>query len=163
MGGIFEIAGAILPRIFGIIDQFVLDKDVAEQLKAKLQSEGLSIDHAEQMAIYKQFAAEFGHSKNAFDSFVDGMNRLVRPIVTYGVIGMFFYAATRPAGFESSMSALSAVPTWLWALFATVIGFWFGGRALKDWKQFSVVGNIASEVIKLPKKKPERQISTYNQ
>jgi hypothetical protein len=142
--GLRTILDTFLPRLFGVIDKLVLDKDAAEKLKAELKRQAADIDHAEQMAIYAQFAAEFGHARNAFDSFVDGANRLVRPLVTYGLIALMvalvWYGMRDPALLEEFAQAMSAIPTMIWALFVAVFSFWFGGRTLKDWGQF-----VASE------------------
>lgn len=163
--GLLSILGNILPRLFDIIDQLVPDKDAAAKLKAELKRQTMDIDHAEQMAIYQQFAAEFGHAKTAFDSFVDGMNRLVRPLVTYGVIGMFAFMLANPAQFKEVVEAAALTPAWMWALIATVIGFWFGGRALKDWQQFVAAPRQDYDTApEPPPSKPARaRVPVYNQ
>jgi hypothetical protein len=160
--GLLSILDTFLPRLFGVIDKLVRDKDLAEKLKAELQRQTMDIDHAEQMAIYAQFAAEFGHARNAFDSFVDGMNRLVRPLVTYGVIGMFAFMLANPAQFREVVEAAALTPAWMWALIATVIGFWFGGRALKDWQQFVAAPREDTTTPQPPPGKPPR-VPVYNQ
>lgn len=71
-------------------------------------------------------------SRNWFDSLVDGVNRLVRPLCTVGVLALFVWAGVDPAGFTLTMGALRAIPEPLWVLIVTVLGFWFGGRFLQD-------------------------------
>jgi len=89
--------------------------------------------HDEQMAVLNQFAAEFQNRNNRtwWDSFIDGLNRLPRPFITFGVIGMFVWAVKDPDGFALSMIALEAVPDMLWTLFLTVVSFWFGTKILE--------------------------------
>ena len=85
------------------------------------------------------YAAEYGARgrRYAFDAVVDGVNRLVRPSFTFGVVALFWWAAANPADFAVFATAVSAAPDGLWAVLAIVVGFWFGGRlAGKDlrWK-----------------------------
>lgn len=97
-----------------------------------------SAEHEEQMSVMDQFAAEFMPRENRtrWDSFVDGLNRLPRPIMTFGVIGLFAYCAADPAGFAVMMQALALMPEYGWGLLAVVVGFWFGGKFLgKDLKR----------------------------
>ena len=63
-----------------------------------------------------------------FDAFVDGVNRLVRPAFTFGVVGLFGWAVHDAAAFAMFASALAAVPDGLWTVLAIIVGFWFGGR-----------------------------------
>lgn len=80
----------------------------------------------------KQYAAEFSPRENRtwWDSLVDGLNRLPRPIMTFGVIWLFYSCMTDPAAFAVSMEALGLMPTSGWALLMTIVGFWFGGKFL---------------------------------
>jgi hypothetical protein len=76
------------------------------------------------------------------NDFVDGANRLVRPLITYGVIGLFTFMCFNPQQYLEVAKGAEITPAWMWALIATVIGFWFGGRALKDWGQFVVAPRV---------------------
>ncbi len=79
-----------------------------------------------------QFAAEFVNpNQNWFDSLVTGLNRLPRPIIAYGVIGLFVYAFYNPAGFAKTMTSLDLVPPELWWLLGAVVSFYFGARELE--------------------------------
>lgn len=75
---VLDAIGGILPRLFTVIDALVTDRDAAEKLKAELKRQAMDLDHAEQMAIYAQFAAEFGKPGLA-NQIADGLNRFVRP------------------------------------------------------------------------------------
>lgn len=88
--------------------------------------------HDEQMAVLGQFAAEFAQRppKTWWDSFVDGLNRLPRPLITFGVVGLFVWAGWDPITFTETMEALGFVPDELWIILLTIITFWFGGRLL---------------------------------
>lgn len=80
-----------------------------------------------------QFAAEFAarERKGWFNALVDGLNRLPRPAMAYGTIGLFVYAMRDPVGFAERMQGLAVVPDQLWWLFGAIVGFYFGARELK--------------------------------
>jgi hypothetical protein len=90
--------------------------------------------HDEQMAVLAQFAAEFAGRppKTWWDSFVDGLNRLPRPVITFSIIGIFVWAFHDPAGFVEYMSAMEFIPDELWLMWLTIVAFWFGGRLVSQ-------------------------------
>lgn len=94
--------------------------------------------HDEQKGVQKAFAAEWAPRGNRtwFDSAVDGINRLVRPTFSFGVVGLFVFCIQSPAEFGAAMAALALMPTYGWALMLTVTGFWFGGRFLEKLGSF---------------------------
>ncbi|MER5173773.1 holin family protein [Thioclava kandeliae] len=63
-----------------------------------------------------------------FDSFVNGLNRLPRPLLALGTLGLFIYAMVNPQSFAERMVGLSYVPEPLWWLLAAIVGFYFGAR-----------------------------------
>lgn len=63
-----------------------------------------------------------------FDSFVNGLNRLPRPILTLGTMGLFVYAMAEPVGFGLRMEGLQTVPEPLWWLLGAIVSFYFGAR-----------------------------------
>ena len=70
-----------------------------------------------QEAALGQLGAEFGHAGTTwFDSFINGLNRLPRPALALGTVGLFVYAMADPAGFAARMAGLNAVPEPLWWL-----------------------------------------------
>lgn len=111
---------ASLPVIGGIVKTIFGDRSARDQ-----QS------HENQMAVQQQFAAEFGHSKTVWDSFIDGVNRLPRPVMTFGMIALFWYCVTDPDGFERSAQALRSMPHEGWTLLWMVTAFWFGTKAIE--------------------------------
>ena len=70
-----------------------------------------------------QFGAEFRPARGWFDVMIDGLNRLPRPLLAFGTIGLFIYAMAEPAGFSQRMSGLALVPEPLWWLLGAVVGF----------------------------------------
>lgn len=63
-----------------------------------------------------------------FDAFVNGLNRLPRPLLALGTMGLFIYAMVEPAGFGLRMQGLQMVPEPLWWLLGAIVGFYFGAR-----------------------------------
>lgn len=63
-----------------------------------------------------------------FDSFVNSLNRLPRPLLALGTMGLFVYAMVEPQGFGLRMLGLQQVPEPLWWLLGAIVGFYFGAR-----------------------------------
>ena len=78
-----------------------------------------------------QFASECGQSsRGAFDDFVNGLNRLPRPILALGTVGLFVFAMTDPYAFSLRLQGLDTVPDQLWWLLGAIVSFYFGAREL---------------------------------
>ena len=84
----------------------------------------------QRLAAVEQFAAEFGKPAGRFDGFVNGLNRLPRPMLALGTLGLFAYAMAEPAGFSTRMRGLALVPEPLWWLLGAIVSFYFGAREL---------------------------------
>ena len=65
-----------------------------------------------------------------FDRFVNGVNRLPRPLLALGTLGLFVYAMVSPLSFATRMEGLALVPDPLWWLLGAIVGFYFGAREL---------------------------------
>src|SRR5690606_29553140 len=89
-----------------------------------------------------QFGAEFaqGAGRSPFDRFVNALNRLPRPLMTVGTLGLFAYAMVEPAGFGLRMQGLELVPEPLWWLLGAIVSFYFGARELHYARARSVLG-----------------------
>ncbi len=74
-----------------------------------------------------EFAAPAG---GPFDRFVNALNRLPRPMLALGTLGLFVYAMAEPAGFSTRMQGLALVPEPLWWLLGAIVSFYFGAREL---------------------------------
>ncbi len=82
-------------------------------------------------AALEQYGAEFRlPSRNRFDRFMDGLNRLPRPLLVIGTLGLFVYAMVEPMGFSLRMEGLALVPAPLWWLLGAIVSFYFGAREL---------------------------------
>lgn len=63
-----------------------------------------------------------------FEHFVNGLNRLPRPLLALGTMALFIYSMVEPAGFGLRMEGLQQVPEPLWWLLGAIVGFYFGAR-----------------------------------
>lgn len=80
-------------------------------------------------ATLEQFAAEFAQPrKGMFDRFIDGVNRLPRPMLALGTIALFVSALFDPVWFSSRMAGIALVPEPLWWLMGAIVSFYFGAR-----------------------------------
>ncbi len=77
----------------------------------------------------RQYAAEFG-GRGRFDRIIDALNRLPRPVLAFGTIGLFVYAMISPDAFAHRMQGLALIPDPLWWLLGAIVSFYFGAREL---------------------------------
>jgi hypothetical protein len=118
IAGVFRGIGGIVGRVFGSKEQ--RDKDSSEEIQL---SKEIMIEEYRASANRKDF----------FTVFVDGLNRLVRPTFSYSTIAFFVWAVVDPVQFTVSMQALALVPDFMYGIFLTIVGFWFGGRILEKY------------------------------
>lgn len=80
-------------------------------------------------AVQSEAGAEFQSvGTDRFDRFVNGLNRLPRPLLALGTLALFGYAMSDPAGFSLRMAGLATVPEPLWWLLGAIVSFYFGAR-----------------------------------
>ncbi len=82
-----------------------------------------------QMAAMSQLTAEYAAAGQGwFDRAVNGLNRLPRPCLAFGTLGLFSYAMIDPESFGQRMVGLNMVPEPLWWLLGAIVAFYFGAR-----------------------------------
>ena len=82
-----------------------------------------------QMGALDQFAAEFAVPRRGlFNRFMDGVNRLPRPALALGTLGLFVVAMVDPIWFSARMQVIALVPEPLWWLLGVIVSFYFGAR-----------------------------------
>lgn len=86
--------------------------------------------HESFQTVQASYQAEYTNSSGFLNSVVDGVNRLVRPLFTYGVLSLFGWSVVDPEEFVVAMRALEAVPEPLWYILGAIITFWFGSKSL---------------------------------
>lgn len=103
-------------------------KETAEVFR--VNAEGQAVRDADySQAALSQFAAEFAHQrKGIFDRFVDGLNRLPRPAMALGTLGLMVAAMVDPIWFGERMQGIALVPEPLWWLMGAIVSFYFGAR-----------------------------------
>lgn len=102
-----------------------------------------------QGAAMAQFGAEFVvERKGWFDRFMDGLNRLPRPALALGTLGLFVSAMVNPLWFSERMQGIALVPEPLWWLLGVIVSFYFGARHQVKAQQFQ--REIAGTVARLP-------------
>ena len=85
--------------------------------------------HEYAKAALAQYAAEFAHPRRGwFDGLVDGLNRLVRPVITLSLVGVLPVTMIWPEETAVAISALALLPETYWASLSVIIGFYFVGR-----------------------------------
>jgi hypothetical protein len=93
-----------------------------------------------QMAALRQLGEEYQHpALSWFDRLVNGLNRLPRPFLAFGTIGLFVYAMVDPEAFAFRMVGLNAVPEPLWWLLGAIVAFYFGARETHYFRTRGVV------------------------
>lgn len=118
--------GNILGVIFGGGRNAV--RETIEVFRPNAEAEAVR-DAAHEAAALAQFAAEFGIERTGwFDRFIDGLNRLPRPMLAFGVLGLFVSALADPVWFAARMQGVALVPEPLWWLMGAIVSFYFGAR-----------------------------------
>ena len=113
-----------------------------------------------------QYAKEFLPPSNWFDSLVNGLNRLVRPVLAFGIIFMFgfcgYMAYTDPHALLLMMNAVDAIPTELWGLMSALMAFYLGLNGLSKSHKFKIDSKAVEEnirrLIEKDKMKHERKM-----
>jgi Holin of 3TMs, for gene-transfer release len=133
-------------------------KELVEVFKPNAESEAQR-GHAERLALsaqdlasLQQFAAEFqARAKRTWwDSFIDGLNRLPRPLITLSVGAFFVLAPLDPLRFAQVARAYELMPDGFWALLSIIVAFYFGGRMRLKRQDMAVKGGalaVAQEVL----------------
>ncbi len=139
MGLIDKVVGLV----FGNGDTLV--RDTVEVFRENAEN-GAERSAAAQDQAMAQYGAEFAiERKGSFDRFMDGLNRLPRPALALGTLGLFIAAMVDPVWFAARMQGLALVPEPLWWLLGVIVSFYFGARHQVKTQEFqrSIVRTIA--------------------
>ena len=99
-----------------------------------------------QMQAMREYGEEFAIPRQGwFDRFMDGVNRLPRPALALGTLGLFVAAMIDPLWFSQRMQGIALVPEPMWWLLGVIVSFYFGARhQVKSQKfQREIVGRMA--------------------
>ncbi|PZX17751.1 holin (3TMs family) [Palleronia aestuarii] len=105
---------------------------------------------AKDIAALEQFAAEFARTQKPglFDRIMDALNRLPRPAMAIGTIGLFVAAMVDPVWFSERMQGIAVVPEPLWWLLGAIVSFYFGARHQAKGQEFRA--SVVEALIKTP-------------
>ncbi|MCA0872864.1 holin family protein [Seohaeicola saemankumensis] len=96
-----------------------------------------------------QFGAEFTVPRRGwFDRVMDAVNRLPRPALALGTLGLFVAAMVDPLWFAARMQGIALVPEPLWWLLGVIVSFYFGAR--HQVKAQSFQREIAATMARVP-------------
>lgn len=143
------VAGDILGSVFGAGRNVVAETAEVFRVNSEAQAQrDADVSHA----ALAQFAAEFGGARQGwFDQFVDGLNRLPRPVMAFGVIALFVSAAFDPVWFAARMVGVALVPEPLWWLLGAIVSFYFGARHQAKGMEFrKSVAETVARVSQMP-------------
>lgn len=97
----------------------------------------------------EQFSGEFAApSTGWFDRVMDAVNRLPRPALALGTLGLFITAMVDPVWFAARMQGIALVPEPLWWLLGVIVSFYFGARYQLKGQQFQ--RSIAQTLARAP-------------
>ncbi|QHQ34483.1 holin family protein [Algicella marina] len=92
-------------------------------------------EHVEHVASLNALSAEFARPRGGwFDQLIDGLNRLPRPLLAGGTMGLFIYAMKDPVSFGARMQGLALMPEPMWWLLGAIVSFYFGARELHHFR-----------------------------
>jgi hypothetical protein len=129
--------------VFGNSGEMV--RDTVEVFRENAEK-GAQRSAAAQDQAMAQYAAEFAiERKGGFDRFMDGLNRMPRPALALGTLGLFVAAMVDPIWFAARMQGIALVPEPLWWLLGVIVSFYFGARHQVKTQEFqrSIVRTIA--------------------
>ena len=120
----------LIERIFGVVfggNRNVV-RDTVEVFRENAET-GAARGAVVQGQAMDQYGAEFAvPATGRFDRFMDGMNRLPRPALALGTLGLFISAMVAPLWFAQRMQGIALVPEPLWWLLGVIVSFYFGAR-----------------------------------
>ena len=145
LGSLLGFGSSFLPKV---MDYFQDKQDKKHELAIMevqiRQQKELAVQKLEMVNVeadIREVEALQKSVQNTGVKWIDGLRGSVRPVITYAFFGLFLFVEVSAylALTASGISSLDAVQlTWddqTQALFAAVISFWFGGRAINRSKK----------------------------
>ncbi|MEM9522762.1 MAG: holin family protein [Pseudomonadota bacterium] len=127
-------------RLFGAFSGGAV-KDTIEVFRPNAEASA-GREHDRFIAALEQLAAEKSGA-GFFNRIVDGLNRLPRPAMAFGTIGLFVFAMADPDAFAVRISTLSLVPEPMWWLLGAIVSFYFGAREIAKNRDASVARTMS--------------------
>lgn len=101
----------------------------------------------------EQFGQEFRLARRGwFDRLMDALNRVPRPAMALGTLGLFVAAMVDPVWFAARMAGIALVPEPLWWLLGAIVSFYFGARELHYTRR--APGSAQRRLLRAPWRRP---------
>lgn len=137
---------SLLSLVFGGSRNVV--KDTVEVFRENTEASAQRAQDV-QIAAMQGFVSEFrATGRGRFDRLMDAVNRLPRPAMALGVLGLFVSAMVDPLWFSQRMVGIALVPEPLWWLLGVVVSFYFGARHQAKGQAFQQ--EIAQSMVQVP-------------
>ncbi len=128
------VIGALSGALFGNGGNII--KDTAEVFMENTEA-AAEREAAWRAAALQQFSSEFARPRRGlFDRVMDAINRLPRPALALGTLGLFVAAMVDPVWFSARMQGIQLVPEPLWWLMGAIVSFYFGARSQTKGQEF---------------------------
>ncbi|MBR9842114.1 MAG: carboxylesterase [Rhodobacteraceae bacterium] len=140
------VIGRVFTAVFG--DGRNVLRETVEVFRENAES-GAERGKEVQLAAMAAQGAEFrAEGRSRFDLVMDGINRLPRPFMALGCIGLVIVAMVDPVWFSARMAGLALVPEPLWWLLGVIVSFYFGARHQVKGQEFQ--RSIAETLSRVP-------------
>ncbi len=111
-------------------------RETAEVFRENAEA-GAGREAALREAALTQFGQEFMVPRRGlFDRLMDALNRVPRPAMALGTLGLFTAAMVDPVWFAARMQGIALVPEPLWWLLGAIVSFYFGARHQAKGQEF---------------------------
>ncbi len=140
------LIGKLFSTVFGSRRNLVVE--TAEMFRENAEAQG--VREAEfRSGVVAQYAAEMARQRRGlWDRLIDGLNRLPRPLMAFGTLGLIVSAMLDPVWFAARMQGLALVPEPLWWLMGAIVSFYFGARMQSQGQAFQ--RSVAETLSRLP-------------
>jgi hypothetical protein len=140
----------LIARIFGVLfggDRNVV-RETVEVFRENAEAGAERGVHVQLAAMAAQ-SAEFRQTcRSRFDRIMDAVNRLPRPMMALGCLGLLGAAMVDPVWFSARMAGIALVPEPLWWLLGVIVSFYFGARHQAKGQAFQA--SIAETMSRVP-------------
>ena len=140
----------MIDRLFSLLfgDGRNVVRETAEVFRENAERGAIRSAAVQEQAM-SQYGAEFVVPREGmFDRLMDGLNRLPRPALALGTLGLFVAAMVDPLWFSERMQGIALVPEPLWWLLGVIVSFYFGARHQVKAQKFQ--REIVGTMIRVP-------------
>ena len=154
-GGGLSAIGSTVEKVAGVFTQ--------NKEKKAQRSQVLDVaDLGYRAEVAKQAAREFTQKNNWFDSIIDGICRLPRPLFAFGAMYLCVLPVIDPIYASQVFVSFGLIPAELWYVIGGIIGFYFGFRArekrIAGEKQIQHTEKVLGHIQKLEELKPKPKV-----